>query len=161
MEKSRDVRKALFDVPIVQKGKFSAGTAFFVRTLKKVDFLRIHLHRFIEFSTGNASYPTFGSPTMPHLSDVPKRPKRGGGLAEAAASFFFGGILVPRRTKRINLGEKVDENDAKRRPSFTRPRDQSHDATRETRSKAGKKLINSHEKSGILNMSLYEKVNRN
>jgi hypothetical protein len=60
---------------MVQNGKFSAAAALFVKTLKNVDF------------------PTFGKPTMPHFSDVPKRPIRGGAFV-APSSFFFGGILL-------------------------------------------------------------------
>ncbi len=37
------------------------------------------------------SYPTFGNPRIPHFSDVPTLPIRGGSLASVC--FFFGGIL--------------------------------------------------------------------
>uniref|UniRef100_A0A182QSV7 Uncharacterized protein n=1 Tax=Anopheles farauti TaxID=69004 RepID=A0A182QSV7_9DIPT len=57
---------------MVQKGKFSAGAALFVSTLKKVDL------------------PTFGTPTMPMRRFVPIRPIRG--LISGSAS-FFGGIF--------------------------------------------------------------------
>ena len=38
------------------------------------------------------THPTLGRPTIPHLSEVPKRPRRGPG---PSASFFLGGILLP------------------------------------------------------------------
>lgn len=39
------------------------------------------------------TYPTFGSPTIPHFSDVPNLPRREGA---ASASFLcLGGILLP------------------------------------------------------------------
>lgn len=39
------------------------------------------------------TYPTFGSPTIPHFSDVPNLPRREG---VASASFLcLGGILLP------------------------------------------------------------------
>lgn len=57
---------------MVQKGKFSAGAADLVRTLKKVDF------------------PTFGTPTIPILKLVPGLPMSG---LISGCSAFFGGIL--------------------------------------------------------------------
>ena len=39
------------------------------------------------------SHPTFGSPTIPHFSEVPNLPRRAGALS---ASFLcFGGMLLP------------------------------------------------------------------
>lgn len=63
----------------MQKGKFSAAAALFVSTLKNVDF------------------PTFGSPTMPHFSEVPNRPIRGVGFS---SSFFLGGISSRSETEK-------------------------------------------------------------
>lgn len=57
---------------MVQKGKFSAGAALFVRTLKKVDL------------------PTLGTPTIPIRKLVPRRPING--LRSGTPSCFFGGI---------------------------------------------------------------------
>jgi len=58
---------------MVQKGKFSAGAALWVRTLKKVDL------------------PTLGTPTIPILRFVPILPISG---LRSGSSCFFGGILV-------------------------------------------------------------------
>ena len=43
-------------------------------------------------SLARAPHPTLGSPTIPHLSDVPKRPIKGPG--PSASAFFFGGIFL-------------------------------------------------------------------
>lgn len=67
----------------MQNGKFSAAAALLVKTLKKVDF------------------PTFGSPTIPHFSDVPNLPIKGVGFS---SSFFLGGILkVNEREKHLTI----------------------------------------------------------
>lgn len=57
---------------MVQKGKFSAGAALLVKTLKNVDL------------------PTFGTPTMPILKFVPIRPING---LRSGSSCFLGGIV--------------------------------------------------------------------
>lgn len=57
----------------MQKGKFSAGAADLVRTLKKVDF------------------PTFGTPTIPTFKFVPTRPISG---FISGSAFFLGGIAA-------------------------------------------------------------------
>ena len=77
---------------MVQKGKFSAGAEAFVNTLKNVDFLwrKIVKVRNLGDSSEHA-HPTLGKPTIPHFSDVPKRPNKGPG---PSASFFLGGILL-------------------------------------------------------------------
>lgn len=65
-------KKYLFSFgSMVQKGKFSAGAALFVSTLKKVDL------------------PTFGTPTMPTRKLVPTRPING---FFSGSSTFFGAI---------------------------------------------------------------------
>lgn len=56
---------------MVQKGKFSAGAALWVSTLKNVDL------------------PTLGTPTMPMRRLVPMRPIRG---LRSGSSCFLGGI---------------------------------------------------------------------
>ena len=97
-------------LPIVQNGKFSAAAELFVRTLKNVDFLKnekaIHQRLVLVDQTKDMrshvrfsalvpkllphSYPTFGKPTIPHLSEVPNLPINGAGFS---SSFFFGGIF--------------------------------------------------------------------
>lgn len=67
----------------MQKGKFSAGAADFVRTLKNVDL------------------PTFGTPTMPTFKLVPTRPISG----FCSGSAFFGGISSKNR----NLDFKTNQ----------------------------------------------------
>lgn len=96
----------------MQNGKFSAAAALLVKTLKKVDFLKIDvdkqqthdqakknidlLHARIQLT-----YPTFGSPTIPHFSDVPNLPIKGVGFS---SSFFLGGILkVNEREKHLTI----------------------------------------------------------
>lgn len=65
-------KKYLFSLgSMVQKGKFSAGAALFVSTLKNVDL------------------PTFGTPTMPTRKFVPTRPING---FFSGSSTFFGAI---------------------------------------------------------------------
>ena len=74
---------------MVQNGKFSAGAEAFVNTLKNVDFLQSkYQQRVIE--PAMIPHPTLGRPTIPHLREVPKRPRRGPG---PSTSFFLGGIL--------------------------------------------------------------------
>lgn len=71
-------KKYLFSLgSMVQKGKFSAGAALFVITLKNVDF------------------PTFGTPTIPTRKLVPTRPING---FRSGSSIFFGGILKRKKT---------------------------------------------------------------
>lgn len=41
----------------------------------------------------HSSYPTFGKPTMPHLSDVPNRPSNGPGPSDSDEVLFFGGMV--------------------------------------------------------------------
>ena len=63
---------------IVQKGKFSAGIAQFVRALYSVDL------------------PTFGIPTMPTFKLDENRPNDHGPRGSSSTSFFFGGMCFLR-----------------------------------------------------------------
>ena len=76
----------------MQKGKFSAGAACLVSTLKNVDFLKIDMH-ITEYLLMSTTYPTFGSPTMPHFSEVPNLPSRGPCPSDSEVVLFFGGML--------------------------------------------------------------------
>ena len=76
---------------MVQNGKFSAGAEALVNTLKNVDFLRKSSLRGM-YRASLVAHPTLGRPTIPHLREVPKRPRRGPG---PSTSFFLGGILRP------------------------------------------------------------------
>jgi len=60
---------------MVQKGKFSAGIALLVKTLKKVDF------------------PTLGSPTIPTFKFVPTRPSK---TCFSTGASFFGGMIFSK-----------------------------------------------------------------
>ncbi len=79
---------------MVQKGKFSAGAALFVRMLKNVDFPKLKKKITCKVSEVTIwikwSIPTLGSPTIPTFKLVPTRPIRGLG---SGAAFFLGGIF--------------------------------------------------------------------
>ena len=52
---------------------------------------RYHTLKWFLVSSINGTYPTLGSPTIPHFRDVPNLPKRG---VASSSSFFFGGIFL-------------------------------------------------------------------
>lgn len=78
---------------MVQKGKFSAAADCFVSTLKKVDLLHDGEYYYCSLNM-TTPYPTLGSPTIPHLREVPNLPSRGPGPSDSDVVLFLGGILL-------------------------------------------------------------------
>lgn len=81
---------------MVQKGKFSAGAADFVMTLKNVDWkVKLWASKVNDFEHF-LTFPTLGTPTIPIFKLVPTLPING---LRSGSSAFFGPMLKIELTK--------------------------------------------------------------